>query len=213
MNFEDPLKNKKPNESEVINRKKAWDKDLELDLVSVGMSVAREDANNYLDDIKRHIGNKENYLGEGGVGIVFRLGSESGICIKIIANRHESSNANIMNLGNDVDQEVKFLLDLESLEVDGVSATRCLAYFRGRDYNAIVMEELNAVNLRDVLAGIAKIPSHFNLNKSFAALEDYINNMQVKRGIVHNDLEARNLMIDSSGCFRVIDYGRAFYER
>lgn len=205
--------NEKPNEEEIVNRKKAWGKNLELSLVSLGNGVMREDADRYLEDIKIFISDKENYLGEGGVGTVFRLGSDSGICIKLIANRHENANAGIMNLGNDVDQEVKFLLDLEGLKVNGVSSTRYFAYFRGKDYNAIVMEELEAVNLQDVLRGLVDVPANFNLDKSFADLESYIDEMQMKKGIVHNDLEARNLMIDKSGCFKVIDYGRAFYER
>ena len=214
MNFNLPPTEKRPKENEVINKKRAWDKDLDFELVLVSGETTREDDSRFIEDIRRCVSNKENYLGEGGVGTVYGLGKGSGICIKLIANRHESANAHMMNLGNDVDGEVTFLIDLEGLEVDGVRATRYFCYFKGKEHNAIIMEELNAVNLQDVLLGRAPMPDNFNLDVAFGALEEYIDRMQQEKGIVHNDLEARNLMIDlETGTFRVIDFGRSFYEK
>ena len=217
MSFDSPYSSNNPpnlKENQIRNRKKAWNKGLELEWISSIMGLGEKEATRLKEDILLFIGDEENYLGEGGVGTVFRLGRGSGICIKIIANRHNSANASMMNLGNDVDEEVQFLIDLEDVEVEGVSSTRYISYFRGSDYNAIIMEELDAVNLQDILLGNAKFPKNFDLETAFAALEKYIDHIQMEKGIVHNDLEARNIMIDNNtGFFKVIDFGRAFYEK
>lgn len=160
------------------------------------------------DEIEKYVTNSCNFLGKGGAAMVFSL---DGQCIKLMKNRHNSDLVNQYNLGNTIENEFKIQCMLDDFEVDGVYSPMGGICYVGQENAAIVMEELDAVNLQLVLNGKKKLPANFKKEDFCIKLEGYIYEMH-DLGIAHGDLFARNVMIDNeTGLPRVIDFGRAMY--
>jgi RIO-like serine/threonine protein kinase len=159
------------------------------------------------DLIKQLISNPDNFLGSGGAGKVFNLGDQ---CIKLIINRHGKQNSEMYKLGNSVFEEFDIQTKLNNFSIDGVFSPKTVRFYSGQETNAIVMERLDAANLQLILNGEEKLPECFDLDIFFEKLENYISEMHDEQGIIHLDLEARNIMIDKqTGDPRVIDFGQA----
>ncbi len=149
-------------------------------------------------------------IGFGGAGKVFSYGFGSGVCVKIMKNRHRGAESARYNLGNDPKTEAIITSRMSACEVSGVRSPSCLAFLEGGEYGVILMEELNAVNLQLVLNGDEKMPENFNFEKAMDSLYEYVEKMHSEMDIAHNDLYARNIMIDrESGNPYVIDFGRS----
>lgn len=149
-------------------------------------------------------------LERGGAARVFRMG-ESGLCMKVMKNRHESSRANLYDLGNSTRQEIAFMRALVLFGVDGVRTPEPVEYLTGKESSAIVMEELDAIDMQRVILG-EDLPDTFDFETFFECLETYIDEMHAKKGICHHDLYPKNVMIDrKSGLPRVIDFGRSVW--
>lgn len=158
--------------------------------------------------IRKCASNPENFLGLGGAGKVFDLESS---CIKIMENRHRSPNADKLKLGNSVAEEAEIQNKLRDLVVSGVFAPRIFGFYEGEKSVAIIMERLDAINLQFILNGEEEFPEEFDLDDFIEALGEYVDEMH-KLGIIHRDLEARNVMVDrKTGLPRVIDFGRSVY--
>ncbi len=172
--------------------------------------VSPESARETVDKLLEHISKPEHYIDEGGAAKVFR--TPNGRCIKVLAPRHDSPNAHLMNLGNMLQEEAAFLERLSHFSSSGVRSPRYLGYIRDTDsgFSALLMEELDAVNLQHVLNRTEKFPKSFNADVFLKALADYVQVLNERAHVSHNDLEPRNVMIDrASGLPRIIDFGRS----
>jgi RIO-like serine/threonine protein kinase len=185
------------------SKKETWDTPLDFKADQEGMDLGLT-----LEIIELFIRNKENHLGSGGAGKVFTMGDQ---CIKVMVNRHSKPQSNQRyKLGNSPEQEFAIQTMLNNFEVEGVFSPRTLRCYVGDTSAAIVMEELKAVNLQMVLSGKEELPDCFDLEDFFSRLEEYTVTMHDEKRIVHNDLEARNIMIDlETGYPRVIDFGKS----
>jgi len=155
------------------------------------------------------ISDPKNFLGKGGAGRVYDIGLQ---CIKIMSNRHRNPNAHLFNLGNDVVQEFNIQNLLHDFEVDGVRAPNVLAYAEGKESVAIVMERFDAINLQVAIngGGGETFPTSFDVDDFFDRLSNFVGEMHQVRGVIHCDLEPRNIMIDRRTCLpRLIDFGRS----
>lgn len=154
-----------------------------------------------MEEIRK--GNHPN-IGDGASASVFASGKIPEHCFKLIRNFSEYTNC------NSITEELSFLDEVCNLEVNGVRAPRPRVAFECEDIHILVMETLDAVNLEDILSGKEKMPENFNQEKALNDLEEYFKILNEKYRIVHNDVYARNLMVDrKSGQFYVIDFGKA----
>jgi serine/threonine protein kinase len=157
--------------------------------------------------LEQRVQDKQNFLGEGGAGIVFRIDNK---CIKLMRNRHNNQDAHLYNLGNHPKVEAEIQHKLKDFEVRSVSVPKIYNQYHDDYGAAIVMEELDAVNLQLVLNNQEQLPDNFDLKEAFDELDEFIYIMNTQEGVAHNDLAPRNLMIDKkTGKFKVIDFGRS----
>ena len=133
----------------------------------------------------------ERFLGLGGAGMVYAL--ENNVCVKVMRNRFNDKNASKYNLGNPPEREVDLQNQLRGVVVDGVFAPVVIGFYRGQETSAILMEQLDAVNLQVVMKGLAKLPPNFELERFFDGLYGFVDTMHT----VYRDLEPRNVMIDN----------------
>ena len=194
-------------EFHLVESGKSWEKKVWVEVVD----FIKHSFNPNIDlsqRIKDEVTNTERYLGHGGAGKVFDLGNN--VCIKMMRNRHADPNRELYNLGNSVSVEAEIQNRLRDFEVQGVFVPHIVGYYAGKESAAIVMERLEAVNLQEIINKKAELPENFNLDAFFDGLYAYVEEMHDKFKIVHNDLEARNVMVDQkTGQARVIDFGRS----
>lgn len=159
---------------------------------------------------------EKRYIDRGGAGIVYGLsGLDADICIKVVEDRAKSKVSGAMDLGNPVDVEARFQNIFSGVTIGTARAPKCFGYWLSPEGAAIdsgiVMEQLDAINLEHILSGYkdAVLPAGFNYDSFTDSLTDYIEFMHNK-GVIHNDIAARNFMVDrKTGHPRVIDFGRA----
>jgi serine/threonine protein kinase len=171
----------------------------------------------YVKYLEQQVNNPENYIDEGGAGKVYALG-EGKVCIKLMPERNPEDMVDAAgqlmhyDLGNSVRTEAWFLEELSGFRVEGVRSPSLVEYLEGPEYAAIVMEQLDAINLQHVLNRTEEFPETFDLEDFFDRLESYIYELHDSRQMLHGDLEPRNVMIDrKTGEPRIIDFGRAKY--
>lgn len=155
---------------------------------------------------------EQYFVDKGGVGTVYQL--PGGFCIKILDSRHNSPNSHLFDLGNKPEVESVFQDRMAKTNYTGKTRTPYVFWTFTPDNdegkNAIIMERLQAINLQHALNGDATLPEKFSLDNFFDDLEEYIDHMHEVEHIVHTDLYARNIMIDTeTGEPRLIDFGRA----
>lgn len=155
--------------------------------------------------------NPENYIDHGGAATVFSINET--ICIKMIANRHDSEYANLMNLGNTAQFEANIQARLNIFKEAGVRSPQLIMYIEGEKYHGVIMEKLNAVNLQKCLNGEQTFPELFNPEEFCFDLEEYLYALHDIKDLSHGDLYARNVMIDNvTGKPIVIDFGRSKFK-
>jgi RIO-like serine/threonine protein kinase len=171
------------------------------------------DQKRYYDLVARSLWNENNYLGKGGKGRVYSFESPDGedkkVCIKVM--RHTRDSYHTADRGNDPIEEFRIQSDVASLNTDEI--TKCPRPLQllncKNDFYAFVMEELSAINLQNIILGNNALPESFNLKSFMDTLYTYVDNLH-EIGVVHNDLEARNVMVDSiTGSPYIIDFGRS----
>jgi tRNA A-37 threonylcarbamoyl transferase component Bud32 len=167
--------------------------------------------NEYLKYIEDVVNDEENFFDKGGAGRLYEFGPQ-GVCIKMMKERHHSTQSEMFRLGNSVSSEAWFLDRVSYFDIEGVRSPVFVEYFDGQENVGIVMEKLDAVNVQHILNGTALVPDGFSLDDFFDRLEVYIAELHDQKHICHGDLEARNIMIDrKTGMPRVIDFGRSVY--
>ena len=174
---------------------------------------AYPDPSIYNDSVIKSLQNEENFLGKGGKARVYSFESPDGqdkrICIKIM--KHTKSVYHVASRGNDPTEEFRIQSILASLNTDEVTKfPRPLQLMECKnDFYALVMEELPASNLQNILLGVDPLSESFDVERCMYVLYKYVDEMH-ENGITHNDLEARNVMLDKeTGIPYIIDFGRS----
>lgn len=155
---------------------------------------------------------EENFIDSGGIGYVYEL--PGGYCMKLVEDRHNSPNRHLFDLGNTAYQEGRFQERMSHTQFDGVTRVPRLfgVQMAGMpdSKHMLLMERLPAINLQHIIKGREKLPEGFDIQNFFSDLERFVNHMHQNEGICHNDLFARNIMVDTTtGAPYVIDFGRA----
>lgn len=162
------------------------------------------------EQVRDRINNPRNYIDKGGAGSVYRLAD--GLCMKVMSPRRLSPNAAMMDIGNHPVVEANILRSLASRVVSGVRVPYCYGFLEAKhaeDFDYLLMEELDAVNLQHMILKKIPAPEAFDPDAFTDALSDYMHDLH-KSGIAHGDLEARNVMVDrKTGLPRLIDFGRS----
>jgi len=146
-------------------------------------------------------------IGQGNSAIVFLDENYPSYCFKTlnIAAIHDSS-------VNTVREEAAFLDKASELYLKGVRAPKPYYFITDKEKNVqiLIMETLKAVNVEDIINNKESVPENFDFEKSYTALEQYIVLLNNEKKINHNDICARNIMIDLDNlCFLVIDFGKS----
>jgi len=169
------------------------------------------------NQIKIAKANPEAFLGNGAVAEVHNLkGSLDGFCFKIIYNYQMYNELDFKGerVQNRIEEEGEFLEFLEDYEVAGVKTPSAYFYISTKEFEGIGMETMDAANFARVFEGHEQLPETFNFDDYFKRLEEYLNALHNKKGILHKDLAARNLMVDrKTGNPIVIDFGRARFAK
>ncbi len=148
--------------------------------------------------------NPENKIHFGGAATVYRL--PGNLCMKLFEKRSITAAP-----GNPISVEAGYLELLTGFTVKGVRVPHYFGHITAEhegEENAIIMEELHALDLERVIKKNAELPNGFSVKTFFDNIEWYIDALH-QRGIVHGDIELRNIMIDKGGNGYVIDFGRA----
>ena len=164
----------------------------------------------YLKHLSSVMQNGDNFLDNGGAARVYTLPNQSSSCFKVMKNRHKAADSSRYDLGVSPAQEFSFLEKVRGLEEEGCRAPVAEMCIESGDSAVIVMERLNAVSLQHIINGKHDLPEGFDYDRFFSALEKYIDALHKQKRIVHKDLHARNVMVDSdTGLPYVIDFGRS----
>jgi serine/threonine protein kinase len=162
----------------------------------------------YLTEISK---DPAQYMDEGGAAWIYRL--PAGVCMKVMRPHIESKTAGLLP-GNTPEMEAIFQEYLSAVDVKGARSPRYVSSVRDGDFVAILMEEIEGVNLQKVLNGEQKLPSSFSHHVFFEALEHYFQDLHEREHILHGDLEPRNVMVDNeTGMPRIIDFGRSKWSK
>ena len=115
---------------------------------------------------------------------------------------------------NAIEKETDLQKEISDLgEKFGVRVPKVYYFIDNSAMRAIAMERLDAITLRDALAGREKVPKNFNGKTFYTALEKYMR-MLHKEGFYHRDLHEGNVMIDNqTGMPRVIDFGASIHTK
>ena len=148
------------------------------------------------------------YLGEGAVAEVYSIMNENKkLCVKIIIDYTRYTKE------NNIHQEARFLERLHGFEKDGVRTPALKNKISQIGFDALVMEELDAVTVESVVRGQCNLPENFDMENFFKRLISYIKTIQTEKGIYHLDIAARNIMIDkNTGLPYLIDFGKSKFK-
>jgi serine/threonine protein kinase len=175
---------------------------------AVGLSIEDPLAQKAIERLRAIIDDPDSRIDSGGAAVVYRL--SNGVCMKVL---HERKEGLAYDAGNSIQEEARFNQLLTGFVKSGVRSPHYIGRIIAQSpkkMEAILMEELRAVNLQYILNGKAQMPQSFRLDPFLNALGSYVTELNERLGIAHGDLEPRNVMVDStSGLPRVIDFGRA----
>jgi len=161
-----------------------------------------------IESIKLSEYTPECFLGNGAVAYVYSIISENkNLCVKIVKDFQKHAEE------NSIHKEAEFLDALSDFEKDGVRTPELKNKLSSIDLTALVMEELDAVNMARVIEGQDELPENFNMEDYFKRLTSYTKALHSEKGVYHLDLVARNLMIDrQTGLPYVIDFGKSKFK-
>ncbi len=154
--------------------------------------------------------NEEYFIDNGGAARVYDFPNQTSTCFKVMKNRHIDPNASKYDLGAAPTQEFSFMEKVRGLEKLGCRAPIPEMCIESGDTSMIVMEKLPAINLQHIFNGKGDLPEGFDYEIFTESLQEYIDALHTEKRIVHGDLYARNVMVDTdTGLPYVIDFGRS----
>jgi tRNA A-37 threonylcarbamoyl transferase component Bud32 len=163
--------------------------------------------------IRQTFGDPHYFLGNGRVAEVYELPLAPHLCVKYVKDDAAYSE------GNSIRTEFNFLEQISGFSKSGIRAP--LPYFvrihpsEGHSYG---MEKINGKSLSQILERPAENEALIEVIKDQdpaqikASLLDYIKALHQEFKITHGDLFLRNIMVDDSGQYYVIDYGKSKLE-
>lgn len=165
-----------------------------------------------VESIKRTFGDTNYFLGNGYTAEVYEMPIAPHLCVKYIHNQ------NAYNENNHMRVEYNLLSSLRDVKYGRVR-TPAPAFLRihpseGHTYG---MEKVKGKSLSQILEKpeesmeLIKVCKALNRDEIIGQMEGYIKLMHENK-ITHNDLFMRNIMVDTSGNFFVIDFGKAKLE-
>lgn len=186
-----------------------------LDAVEVSPDLTeelREEVVKVIESIRNAFGNTSYFLGNGATAEVYLLPLAPHVCTKYIVSQEK------YNEGNHIRKEFEILSDIRLLSVDNVRAPKPI-FLRihpseGHSYG---MERVDGSSLSVILEkpsdnrSLVEIAKKMDREKAIASILAYVKEMHAKK-LIHGDLFQRNIMLDKSGNFFVIDFGKASYE-
>ncbi len=144
-------------------------------------------------------------LGEGGFGLVYKAqpatpGSPP-VAIKVL-NREALENEKVVK---------KFFHEAMILaRLDHPNITKLFEFFPDQDAYAIVMEYVEGMTLKDMIArqkGPLPREKALDICRQVLAAFQYAH----RNGIIHRDIKPGNIMINSKGVVKIMDFGIAKY--
>ncbi len=173
----------------------------------------RKEVNSVTDIIRNTFGDMNYFLGNGYTAEVYEFPIAPHLCVKYIHNQ------DAYNENNHLRVEYGFLEELRTFTHGGVRTP--VPYFirihpsEGHSYG---MERIIGKSLSQILEkpeeNLELVLMVKNMNRKDVEdrLIGYVSAIYEQFHITHGDLFLRNIMLDESGEFRVIDFGKAKYE-
>jgi len=162
----------------------------------------------YVKKMEEVLNNADNYVNHGASGVVYSFG-KTGFCTKLMRDR-SIPRPSYYKKTNTALEEFMFMKRLQGFESEGVRIPGLVEIMEGKTYQAILMEQLDAVNLQEIINGRKPVPEKFELDHFFDSLDGFIQDMHSEKDILHNDLEFRNIMVDNeTGTPYLVDFGMA----
>jgi serine/threonine protein kinase len=144
-------------------------------------------------------------LGYGATANVHTLDQIRGVCCKINKPEDEIPDESFVNSPAE-ELNILSYLDKEHLSVR-TPKPYCSNIIDLGKRKYLVMEQLNAVSVRDIFEGKEELPQLFDFESFFKKLEHFVVEMH-EAGVYHRDLHEGNIMIDKvTGAPYVIDFG------
>ncbi|MFA5651983.1 MAG: lipopolysaccharide kinase InaA family protein [Candidatus Paceibacterota bacterium] len=159
--------------------------------------------------IEKLLEETKNKIGEGSTAIVYFLGSNEEICLKILKQEKDIT----ADFHNYVEREVDIMNDLDNLD-DSVRTPKpyiSAEYYKNEEdkdgTKFILMERIDGYSIRDILEGIGSFPPGFSIDTFRKKVSVFLEKMH-KKNIYHRDLSQANIMIHkTTGDPYVIDFG------
>lgn len=147
------------------------------------------------------------FQGNGATAEVYEVAGHAIICVKFITNQER------YNENNHLRVEFDFLKQVRDLSYGNVRTP--IPYFlriHPNEGHSMGMERVDGKSLSQILENrdeeLIDVAQKMDRAKIASDLKGFIELMH-SRGITHNDLWLRNMMIDHEGNFYVIDFGKA----
>lgn len=159
-------------------------------------------------DIVMSFGNATLFQGNGGTAEVYEVLGHPKICAKFITNQAR------YNENNHLRTEFALMKAVRELHYGHVRTPK--PYFlriHSRDGHSFAMEKVDGKNLSQIIERPAECAEFVALAKKLdreqvlAELTQFVGLVHEK-GITHNDLFQRNIMLDRGGNLFVIDFGK-----
>ncbi len=150
-------------------------------------------------------------LGDGNSANVYLDPNHQAVCLKIL----KGSAIDDPKI-NSVKEEADFLDRAKDICINGARSPRPYCYHidKSNGLSILAMETFEGIRLDELIRQKIAIPNDFDFEEAFSGLEQYIDVLNKEKGIRHNDLYTRNIILDLDGrCFRIIDFGKSEFKK
>lgn len=169
----------------------------------------REEVRHVVHTIESTFGDANFFVGNGSVGHVYEMPYAPHVCVKYLIDPEKAREH-----GNNFREEMGYLNDLHRFEVDGIRVPDVYFYHMSDFGTCFGMEKIDGLSLDRVMENPAAVDfldviTSQKKEEVIERLRHYISEMHKIKKIVHRDMNHRNIMVDRSGNWYVIDFGRA----
>lgn len=160
--------------------------------------------------IETTFGDGHYFLGNGSVAHVYEMPYSSHVCVKYLVHPEM-----MREHGNNFSDECSFLSEMHRFEVEGIRVPDVFFEHMSDFGSCFGMEKIDGHSLNIIMEGrsgteeIADIIRTQDVKDVVARMRGFVDRMHKEKKIVHRDFSPRNIMVDRSGNWYVIDFGRA----
>jgi len=158
--------------------------------------------------VARSFGKPDLFLGNGATAEVYEMLGHPTICVKYITDQGR------YNEGNHMRTEFGFLKDLRGFTYGNVrTPTPYFLRIHPKDGHSYGMERIYGKSLSQILEkpldaiDLIAVAKTLDRNKVIDEVRIFLDGMHA-RGVTHNDLRARNIMLGIDGSIVIIDFGK-----